>query len=372
MKIPFPIQVARTPVAHSDHNSSEQPFVPAPLYKRPIVQRALKSKRLKFALRLGCTLLLFAFLFKSVPWSTVLTKLHNMDAGILLISLILGIFGVIISSYQWQSLLDAEQIHIDLRKLVNLYLVGIAFNHFLPTGMGGDVVKAYYVSREGRNSSGSTSAVIMSRVTGFFGMLLISIPTLLFRHDLFSKGITISFLLSCLAMCGALGGVLLLVAVLPHMTSRWSHLQHLRIFSSLVNIGTTIRASILRPRAMGTAIIFGGLFHLGAALNYYCYAVMFQLHHVPITFFMVAIPFVSLISFLPISINGFGLRETAIVALFATVHISPATSILIALLMDLQVLLFGLVGGCIYLVIGGRSEHKPNGMLQPREPVRLS
>ncbi|GER86012.1 hypothetical protein KDW_01740 [Dictyobacter vulcani] len=49
--------------------------------------------------------------------------------------MIIGLIGVMLSSYQWQSLLEGESIHIDLKRLINLYLVGIAFNHFLPTGM---------------------------------------------------------------------------------------------------------------------------------------------------------------------------------------------------------------------------------------------
>lgn len=135
--------------------------------RRSHLQVLLGNKQLKFGLRLTCTVVLLAILLRSVSWPLLLVKLHQADTGLLLVGVIVGLFGVIVSAYQWQSLLNAENIHIDLRRLVNLYLVGIAFNHFLPTGMGGDVVKAYYVGKEGDNHSGSASAVIMSRVTGF-------------------------------------------------------------------------------------------------------------------------------------------------------------------------------------------------------------
>ncbi|HEY4035610.1 MAG TPA: lysylphosphatidylglycerol synthase transmembrane domain-containing protein [Ktedonobacteraceae bacterium] len=316
------------------------------------LQVLLGNKQLKFGLRLTCTVVLFAILLRSVSWSLLLVKLRQADAGLLLVGVIIGLFGVIVSAYQWQSLLSAEKIHIDLRRLVNLYLVGIAFNHFLPTGMGGDVVKAYYVGKEGDNHSGSASAVIMSRVTGFWGMLLISVPTMIILHSSFKSALIISFTISCLAMCLALGGIFLLVTLLSRFTSRW---LNKRAFTSALKIGTTLRNSIARSRTMSAATLFGMLFHITSALNYYCLASALHINTVPLTFYLVAVPFVSLVSFLPISFNGFGVRESAIVYIFSILnywYISPEGSLVLALLMDVELLLFGLIGGCIYLAMG--------------------
>ena len=74
--------------------------------------------------------------------------------------------------------------------------------------------------------------------------------------------------------------------------------------------------------------------------------------HVPFYFYCIAIPFVSLVTFLPISINGFGVRESTFVFIFSTMHVSSTSALLLALLMDAQVLFFGIVGGCLYLKMG--------------------
>ena len=95
---------------------------------------------------------------------------------------------------------------------------------------------------------------------------------------------------------------------------------------------------------------FGSGFWITACLNYYSYAIAIGVS-VPLYFYFVAIPFVSLVTFLPISINGFGVRESAFVSLFATVHIPAASSLLIVLLMDAQVIFFGVLGGCIYFML---------------------
>ncbi len=315
-------------------------------------EKKLKGKLamwLKLGLRLGCTIALLAFLAKSVSWSILLRNLPHLDDRALLVGIAIGFLGVIISAYQWQHLLIAEYININLRRLVNLYLVGIAFNHFLPTGMGGDMVKAYYVGKEGKNTIGATSAVVMSRFTGFIGMLLISMPAMFIWHHVFPHNLTITFLLACLATCGALTGAFCGVTLLPRLLKgKWTKNKMAVLILGLDN---SICASFKQPRPLCIAIVLGMLFHISAALNYYGYAMILHIQ-VPFVFYLVAIPFVSLIAFLPISINGFGLRETAFVYIFTTMHIPPTMSFLLAFLMDIQTLLFGVVGGCIYLYMG--------------------
>ncbi|GCF09701.1 lysylphosphatidylglycerol synthase transmembrane domain-containing protein [Dictyobacter arantiisoli] len=304
-------------------------------------------------LRLGCTLVLLAFLLRSVSWVDLLRQAAHLDPGMLLIGIALGFYGIVVSSYQWQSLLDAEHIVLDLRRLVNLYTIGIAFNHFLPTGMGGDVVKTYYVAKEGRNMAGSASAVLMSRMTGFFAMILASLPAFLFWHMLIARQIKIGYILACMAMLTVLGLAYLLVEFLP----RFSRLRWLPscLIPSLLQLGQALRASFRRPRTLGIATLFGLLYHIGYIVNFYIYGLLLHIS-VPLPFYMIAIPLVSIIAFFPFSINGFGVREGAFVLLFSTVHVPVPTAMLLILLMDAQVLLFGMVGGVLYLTSGLKHE----------------
>jgi hypothetical protein len=261
----------------------------------------------------------------------------------------LGALGIIISAYQWQIMLDGERIHVDLRKLVNLYLIGITFSHFFPTGMGGDIVKIYHVGREGKNFAGSACAALMSRVTGYIGMLLLSLPALFIWRENFSHPLTVTYVLFSILMCAGLVVSAVVVMALPRiLQGKWATW---RIFSTLGNVGSALIASTRRPSFMTGSILFGVLFHLSAALNYYVYGMALHIQ-VPVTFYLVAIPLVSLVAFLPFSINGFGLRESALVYIFATMHVPGTTSMLLGLLADAQSLFFGLVGGALYLAMG--------------------
>lgn len=259
-----------------------------------------------------------------------------------------GSGGVVLSAYQWRSLLQGEQIRFDLAELINLYVVGIAFNHFLPTGMGGDAVKALFVGRESGNNAGSASAVILCRVTGFISMMLVAFPVLILWHEHLTGELIEWFGLLSLLVGSMIGGAIAAVGLLPRLfKGKW---VNLRVFASAIRVGSALFAAARRPRSMFTAILYGIVFWIAAILNSYAYADALGIH-ASLYFFCVSIPLISLVSFLPISINGFGLRESAYVYAFSTIHVSAAAALLLALLLDAQALLFGVVGGCLYITL---------------------
>lgn len=322
-------------------------------------QMSSKKKWAQFAVRAVVTVLIFAFLLKSVSWLTLVTTLIRVHHTFLLLALTAGVVCVVFSAYGWRSLVLAEHIQTDLARLINLYLVGIAFSHFLPTNMGGDAVKAFYVGRDSGNIPGSTSAVLMSRITSFMGMLLIALPALFIMHEEFTHAVIISFLLLTLLLVAAIGGamcvaVLLLGASSRFMKGTWT--RH-RIFVTVIEFGNALKAAIRRPRALCAAILYGMLFWIASFLNYYGYGAALGLH-TPLSFYVIAVPFISIVASLPVSINGFGVREGAFVYLCSTIHIPAATSLLVVLLVDTQVLLFGIIGGCIYLAMGNKAHLK--------------
>ena len=316
---------------------------------------ATRKKMLSLVLRVGSTIALFAILLKSVSWSTLLVSLNQAQHPILLIGLAIGTLGVVISSYQWRVLLQGETINFDLADLVNLYLVGTAFSHFLPTGMGGDAVKAVYVGKESGKNEGAASAVVMSRITGFFGMFIVALVVLALRFKYFTPSLILWFLVLSFLVGGMITGSVFFVTLLPKLfKGKWT--QH-RIFTTVARIGNAISEAARRPRDMSVATVYGVIFWIAACLNYYAYAVAIGMH-VSLYFYFVAIPMISLITFLPISINGFGVRESAFVYIFATAHVAAPTALLLALIMDAQVLFFGVVGGIIYTTIGYKKKVK--------------
>jgi glycosyltransferase 2 family protein len=321
------------------------------------VKKSQKKSAVGLVVRAVVTVLLFAFLLRSVSWSRLVSTLVHVGHTYLLMGLAAGVLCIFFSAYGWRSVLLAQNIKADLATLIDLYLVGIGFSHFLPTSMGGDAVKAFYVGRNSGNMVGAASATLMSRITSFLGMLLLALPGLAIFHRYFPSQIVIEFLLLTLLLIGAIIGAFLTSAFLPKLSSRFlkGRWTNNRMFMKFLEVGEALTSSIRRTRFMFAGTLFGMLFWIASFLNYFGYASALGLH-VPLPFYVIAIPFVSIVTFLPISINGFGVREGTFVYLFSTIHVPTSTALLLVLLVDTQVLLFGLIGGCLYSVMSKREK----------------
>jgi glycosyltransferase 2 family protein len=339
--------------------------LPAVVVREAIKGEAKEGKKkssLGMVVRAIVTVLLFVFLLRSMNWSALVPTITHIRHSYLLLGLSAGVLCLLFSCYGWRSMVLAENIQADLAQLMNLYLVGISFSHFLPTNMGGDAVKVYFMGRDSGNIPGAASAVLMSRITSFVGMLLIALPALAILHAQFPDQIIIGLLLLSVLLIAAIFAAVLSAIFLPRLSSRflegrWTHnpvsVKLLSVFVKFLEVGEALSSALRRPRAMFAAIFFGMLFWVASLLNYYGYAIALGLH-VPLTFYVIAIPFASIIAALPISINGFGVREGAFVYLFSTIHVPPTTSLSLALLTDTQMLFFGLIGGGIYFTMSGK------------------
>jgi uncharacterized membrane protein YbhN (UPF0104 family) len=102
--------------------------------------------------RVAITLILLAALATQLDWGTALTRVQDgspawlvAGVGVLLISLLVG-------AWRWGLLLRGADVPADARAVVRGYFMGAFANNFLPTGFGGDAVRALAVARPGRCS----------------------------------------------------------------------------------------------------------------------------------------------------------------------------------------------------------------------------
>jgi glycosyltransferase 2 family protein len=303
----------------------------------------------ELVIRLLVTVVLLVYLFKSLSWQTMLVALIHMHPGNIGVGLVVGSSGIVLSAYQWRVLLRAQHIHFDLADLIKLYIIGITVSHFLPTGFGGDAFKCFYVGRKSHNGIGATTATIMCRVTGFASMIILVIPVMIVLHQWFPFLLSLAFMLLCLLGCTTIMGILLFTLLLPTFSkNRWA--RH-RFFTRLSNVGIALHKSALMPRPICGALLYGAVFWLVAILNCYVYANALGIHE-QLAFYFLAVPLAAIIASLPLSLNGFGLREGAFVYILSFVHVPSATALLLVFVLDLQALFFALIGGYIYFTLG--------------------
>jgi uncharacterized protein (TIRG00374 family) len=231
---------------------------------------------------------------------------------------------------------------------IKLYFVGAFFNAFLPGVIGGDVVKAYYLSRDTRQLARSTSSVIMDRNVGVGGLLLVGCVASLL-HPVSLDDTPLAPVLAVLLA----GYVLLNWAILSPRVHNFS-------IGLLDRVGVTMVSRRLHNLFNAFSVYrrhrrrLGLMLALAAGIHLLSYVAIFFIGEsigatIPLYYYLIFIPIVAIISMLPISIGGLGVRETAFLTLFGSAGLSAERSVSLSLLWYAMLLLGGIPGIVIYL-----------------------
>jgi hypothetical protein len=103
------------------------------------------------------------------------------------------------------------------------------------------------------------------------------------------------------------------------------------------------------PRTLISAILVGGVFWVATIVNHYVLGRAIGINISP-WYFFVLIPVALTLSMVPISVNGFGVREGMFALLFATAGVPQTHAVTLALLMDFQAILLAVIGGVLFLL----------------------
>ena len=137
-----------------------------------------------FALKGSVSLFFLVYLFNAVHWNEVWSHLKRADPFFLLLYLVLGFVGVLISSIKWLVLARSHRMSPSLSYLVSLYMVGYFFNNFLPTSIGGDVVRGHALGMAFGKKPEAMASVFMERFTGFTALVVFALLALAFDSAL--------------------------------------------------------------------------------------------------------------------------------------------------------------------------------------------
>jgi uncharacterized membrane protein YbhN (UPF0104 family) len=248
-----------------------------------------------------------------------------------------------VNAVRWHLILAAGRASPGPKDLLKILLVGLFFNQVLPSGIGGDAVRAWRCHRLGIGLALAIRSILLERVSGllvFAFLYAISMPVLLrlIQGSLERRALV-------LVLVGAVAGMLSLLAIdrLPGPVVR------LRILAPFATLSREARNLFFSPRLSATLF---SLSAVGVALT----ILSFQLvgdslgHGLPYAVWIVIVPPVALIQVLPVSFAGWGVRETALVAILAAYGISAEGALAISLSFGLLQILIGLSGGLIWLM----------------------
>src|SRR5262249_13010757 len=93
-------------------------------------------------------------------------NLRQADLSYLVAAVAVYVLVQTLSAYRWYLLLKPLDINTGFPRILALYYLGMYFNFFLPSAIGGDVFKIYYLNKETGRLSASTASVFLDRDIG--------------------------------------------------------------------------------------------------------------------------------------------------------------------------------------------------------------
>ncbi len=142
---------------------------------------------------------LIGLIFYKIDSSEWLSIIKSADISGLLLALFLVVFSVVVSALKWQILLNCLDVQVPIRKLTISYFIGLFFNNFLPTNIGGDVVRIYDIGKHTGKKTEAAASVIVERILAGFALGLTALFAVIISFDR-SKSflwLIILFLLLC-------------------------------------------------------------------------------------------------------------------------------------------------------------------------------
>lgn len=299
---------------------------------------APRSSRLPvFLLKLVVSAGLIAFFVWKTDFSILLTALHETRIGFLLVGLILYPLGQIICAIKWQYLARAMGIHRDLKPMVGLYFIGMFFNLFLPTSIGGDITRGLYLDPNSGKTRSSFLSVLVERGTGVIAMLILASLVMLSPYGAPLPPV-LRYGFPALSLVCLLG-----IWIFPYLIRNTRTRVRQLLFDDLIIFWQ-------QPKIGAVAVLYSALFYSILVAIHVCIAKALSLN-IPVPYHFITVSLASLASLLP-SFNGIGVRDGAYIYLLSIVGIQRAYALLFSFLWFLIMALSSFIGCIVYLMQG--------------------
>jgi uncharacterized membrane protein YbhN (UPF0104 family) len=260
----------------------------------------------------------------------------------------------VVGALRWEEFLRAARIVVTRAQVQRAFFVGMFSNNFLPTGFGGDAARAFVIARAGGEPLRGTVTVLADRASSLACGLVLAWVALAADPGAVPGSLEI---LLAIASAGAVGGAgLALVLLRRGRLPGWMPDRARSVLRESRGLALELLASRrLVALALGLGLVFQVL---GVGGFWACAKVIGA--PAPFALMAVSVPLVLLVTVLPVSVAGFGVREGGFVVLLGEGHVSATDATVISLLSAAGLALASLPGA-VALALGGASPSDPAG-----------
>jgi glycosyltransferase 2 family protein len=324
---------------------SEQPEASSP-----------RRRYLLLALKVTVSLALLLVLFSKVDVGGLWATARRASLTWLAAALALYAVSVTASVWRWYRLLHAQHVDVGPRSLLGSYLVATFFNNFLPSNIGGDVIRIGDTAKAARSKTLATTVVLVDRGLGLMALVLVAALGATAAGRVHPSAVPIwpmwlwtAFLLGAAASAPAVfapAGFGRLLQPLTVFHPEWVGGRIEKLTGALAKFRDN-------PGALFGC--FGGAVFVQATMVLFYFTVAYALHlDLTLSDLAVIVPVSFVVQMLPVSVSGFGVREATFSFYFTRIGHPIASAVLMSLVAQALIILFSLSGAAVYVARGHR------------------
>jgi uncharacterized membrane protein YbhN (UPF0104 family) len=304
------------------------------------------------AAKIAVSIILLTILFSKIDVGQLWQGVRSASFVWLAVALALYSVNILASVWRWHLLLHAQSVFIQRRRLLSSFLVANFFNNFLPSNVGGDVVRISDSARYTKSKTIATLVVLMDRGLGVLALVLvaaIAATAAVSLHPVAAVPVWPMWL-----WVGFFGGAAVSAPALLAPGGFGRLLRPLMVFhpewvgGRIENLTNVLARFRDRPRAL--AACFAAALFVQATMVVFYFLVAYALHlNVPLSDLGVIVPISFVVQLLPVSLNGFGVREATFSLYFQRIGQPIAAALLVSLVGQALIMLFSVSGAAVYV-----------------------
>jgi uncharacterized protein (TIRG00374 family) len=304
---------------------------------------------IKLIVKILISLALLFVIVRTIDVAAVVEVVRNMQPEYLLLALLMQLLSAALASYRWYQIMRRLKFSLGPLFYLKSYLKGTFFNQALPGGIGGDACRVLETASLGQGKKAAFYGVFLDRVLGLVGLMLLNLLANMAYPDLLPR--PIFHILNAIALCG-------IAAVFVFaMLGKIERLAHFKFTRHLHELSAAMRSVYHDRRAIVLHSVMSVLIHFVSMVAMYFIGVGVGLNYGLLTF-LVLVPPVMMLTIAPISLAGWGVRESGMIGLFLLIGANKAQVLSMSVLYGLILLAASLPGLYLFLMSRHKSESK--------------
>jgi uncharacterized membrane protein YbhN (UPF0104 family) len=320
---------------------------------------------LALALKVAISVLLLYFALARVNLSVVGARLSQIEMIWLAAAVLILVVQVVSGALRWQQIVlhcgASDTPIFSLRRALRYSFMAAFFNQTLPSTVGGDAVRIWLLGRDGTGWRIATYSVLIDRLAGVLILALLVLICLPWSFDLIDSPTgRIALLVVGFGSASSCLMFLMLGFIRWRWLDRWWLPRHLIA-------ATRIARHVLTSPSTGALVaIYSLLTHLMTVSAAWCLAKSVAAPLEWTQALLLVLP-VLLIATIPLSIAGWGVRESTMIIAFAYAGLPESDGLVVSVLLGVALFAVGLLGGAVWIINDGKRLLMPAAE-QAREP----